>query len=239
MDKKLNEVINLNDIVLDILKDDLKNFEKIIEINKVEKPSYFDKTLSLIKDSTDLNEVVGELGKLFDHLASDNDLDLAILTQQFLQRYTFFLQTIADYDQFSGNFSANMINGHNTAEIFQAIFVPFFSEQINLYYENLKKGLQIYDVKDWSKTVDKELKEYLNKGLEQKDFITKIQDVEDLINYLSDPQKLYKELNISFTEPNDPSKEAFLAQLSQFKIILQSIDILVEHVIKAVDKVAG
>ncbi|WP_026389813.1 hypothetical protein [[Acholeplasma] multilocale] len=225
--EKFNEIISIERISLDLLEKDYlilkglkdQGFETTVE---------FEEGIQRLSEVTTLIQVVDVLGSLFDKLAEAKQFDLAMIIQQFLQRYAYLAATNNDYLNYSDEFTAELIN-EDPAFTFLDVFAPFFSSQINFYVGNYINTMNNYPLHEWSNGVKDKLALYTSEVITSDQIGEKLQMMEEFTIYLQDLKNLYAEINPA---DNNAEKQVFLTQTNEMKIILQSLDMLVKEVLE-------
>ncbi|AXK51182.1 hypothetical protein [Spiroplasma alleghenense] len=233
MSQKINEVINFKPIIREIILDDLKSLKNnksndfIVNKGMVEE---FQKITKKVEPKDFLND----LEALFEKLAKEESFNEAMVISQFIQRYHYFYQTYVNYNNFTDPISAESIT--NPTATFESIYVPFFSKQIDFYFDNFLAIVRETKLSVWNEVFSTKLNNKISTALTEKDFIEKIARVEEFVLWLQ--TNSFVDLKSSSLEL-DSDQQIFLTQLNELKIVLQSVDILVERVLKRVVEVAN
>ncbi|AHI53907.1 hypothetical protein SSABA_v1c05000 [Spiroplasma sabaudiense Ar-1343] len=233
MSQKFNEVIDMKVIIGEIISDDYKslknNDNKDFAINK-----NVIKEFQKISTGKEPKEYLNQLEMLFEKMAKEENFNEAMVISQFIQRYHYFYQTYVNYNNFTDPISADEISAPATT--FETIFIPFFSKQIDFYFENFLEIIKESEIQKWSDDFSKELHQKINSIITESDFIKKIALVEEMVVWMqtnSFTNQITKDLEMS------SEQQIFLTQINELKIVLQSLDILVERVLKKVVEVAN
>ncbi|WP_338973108.1 hypothetical protein [Spiroplasma endosymbiont of Panorpa germanica] len=233
MSQKINEVINFKPIIKEIILDDFKSL-------KNNKSNDFLINKSVVEDFKKITskeepkDFLTGLENLFEKLAKQESFNEAMVISQFIQRYHYFYQTYVNYNNFTDPISAETIT--NPSATFETIYMPFFSKQIDFYFENFLEIMRDTKLSVWNEEFNQKLNDKISVALTEKDFIEKIARVEEFVLWLQSNSFVdSKSPNVNL----DSEQQVFLTQLNELKIVLQSVDILVERVLKKVVEVAN
>jgi len=229
----MNKKFEMDSIVKKIVDMDLKTIAGIKQYGYNIDPDT-SKEIAKIRDMDSLPDIINTFDDVMEQLIAEKKLDLAIFFDQFRIRYG-YIEMIAN------SLKASVLNQEKESgkeilwpEDFTTYYAVFFYYQIQkfcedfLTYVNNETQLQ-----DWNKTFYKELTIELNRLLTEKDVIGQLQNLEGWLKKYDNPELIFDLVNFDYNK-NDREKESFINHFNEFKLSLQTVDLVVDLMAKDV-----
>ncbi|AUF83579.1 hypothetical protein CXP39_02075 [Mesoplasma syrphidae] len=229
------EKIDLEEIALKIFQSEIKILDELILKTN---DSALDKVYQQLKnlyEVTSIEAIISNLAVIFNDLSSLKIYDLAIIFQQFIQRYLYFGETINNFKSYWEENKLNF-NDIQICNVFWETFAPFFNGQINFYTQRYLNLINTSDTLTCSSELSSILNQFCNSIIQNQDITQKIHYTEEFCNYLSDFKNIIMKINIDqVTE----AKEQFLNNTMEMKVATQSITIFIEKVVEKINNEQG
>ena len=215
-------------------------FEKVsvsLFLNDLEilKPYLTKDEISFVSKSKYLDEIVKNIEDIYKAVDLSSSLEKSAILENFLIRYKFLLTSNSEFIRFSNEIGPVDINW-DLAQFLTGIYIPFFNQQLNYYTVQYLEVVNKYDVESWSEKLFLQLRVYLNEIITSDDFIEKLEKVEGFTFLLSNKELFDEELKL---DNIDKLKEEFLVQTNETKIILQTINSMIQKIIEEIYKLKG
>jgi len=229
----MNENFELNKIINQIVEIDLKTINGIKNYGYVLAPELINQ-IDQIKTVNSTHEIVKIFDEVMDVLQTEQQPELVIFFDQFKIRYT-YLDTIKQaLDASVTNYQQETGKTLTWPEAFTTFYIGFFYFQIRKFSEDFLRYVNNETfLNNWNTTFYETLTEELNAIILAKDVIGQLELIEAWITKYLDPEILFNLIDFNFEE-NIKEKENFINKFTEFKLALQTIDLIVDLMAKEV-----
>ncbi|AOG60526.1 hypothetical protein SHELI_v1c05750 [Spiroplasma helicoides] len=225
---ELNEKINLNNIIFDLYRKDSTNLvdSKEFNLSKNDKDELFSLALT-----DNLKSLFEGLANIFEKKLTSENFDLSLMLTLFLQRYNYFYRTEIQWVEYCK--TINKINFKDPGNFFLEYIASFFEKQIDAYNDNYCDILTKYSVQLWNKHFYSKLVSLTSNIKHANNFQKKLGETEELVRFLQDTKNIYSSLEGVGLEHE---KKEFLAHSNEIKIVYQSMNHLINEILKKIIK---
>ncbi|WP_027063255.1 hypothetical protein [Mesoplasma seiffertii] len=235
MTYNISQKIDLEKIVVAIFQSEAKILEDLIL--KLEDPNLDDiyQQVNVLTKVKFGEEIISGLTAIFKTLSDLKVIDLAIVFQQFVQRYLYFVGTIKDFNNYCET-NNSAFKDLEDQQLFSNVVALFFNGQIDYYTQRYLNLVNTSELTAWSPELSAILNQFCNNIIQNDDIIQKLHYLEGLSNYLSDFNNFLAKIDI---EQNSEAKEQFLNNTLEMKVVTQSITTLIEKVVEQINITKG
>lgn len=231
MERKIDEIINFEKIILLILNEDIHKVIDVMETTDFKPTKEFIQTLRQLANTNDLDEAILIMDKLLQLLIKTHQSNLSVIMMQFKTRYVFYQMLNIDYLNYVKEFQLTLLEG-DLDFIFKNIFGPLFKYELNFYLTDYLEFIKQMPIEPWNVKLNEDLKKLVGQSLEPSIFKDKLSRVEQLINYLKNLGNLYTDFN------KNENQMDFASETNVLETNLISAHILIERVMSTL-KVAN
>ncbi|AGR42125.1 hypothetical protein [Spiroplasma diminutum] len=221
---KLIDKINLKKIIFSLYKKDLFGL-----LNKQEFKFDEDQKNELIAlGQTDDCKILFEgINNFFEKNINNDPIELSLMLTLILQRYNYFYKAEMDWKEYCINYEN--INQKDPGEFFLTYISEFFDKQIDLYNNSYLEIVEDFNIEKWNQKFANDIKILINNISSSTDFQDKLLNCEKMVFFLQDTKNIYSSLESVGLENE---KQQFLAHTNELKIIFQSLNHLVNEILK-------
>jgi len=233
----MNKKFEINTIINQIVNLDLQTINGLQQYGYTLDDPTMNK-LNQINNFSSVHEIVNTFDEVSNQL-KDKQPELAMFFNQFKIRYTYI-------DTISQSLTASTIS--HEKEIGQEITWPegFTSFYIAFFYFQMKKFAEEFlmyinnetYLSTWNSTFATNLLDELNEIIMSRDIINQLELIELWISKYADPEMLFNLIDFNNQE-NIKEKESFINHFSEFKLALQTLDLIVDLMAKQVKELEG
>ncbi|WP_339020182.1 hypothetical protein [Spiroplasma endosymbiont of Atherix ibis] len=223
---KLNEKINLNKIIFNLYKKDLNGLinNKHFNLNDEQKNE-----LIILGQTNECKILFEGINNFFEKNINNDPLELSLMLTLILQRYNYFYKTELQWKEYCKNFEN--IEQKNPGEFFLIYISKFFDDQIDLYNNSYLEIVEEFNIEKWNKNFSSDINKLLKNISNSSNFQDKLQNCEKMILFLQDTKNIYSSLESVGVENE---KQQFLAHTNELKIIYQSLNHLINEILKEI-----
>ncbi|AUB31630.1 hypothetical protein [Spiroplasma floricola] len=221
---KLSEKINLNKIIFDLYKKDLNGLINNKDFNLSDEQK---NELIILGQTNECKTLFERINNFFEKNINNEPLELSLMLTLILQRYNYFYKTELQWKEYCTNFEN--IEQKNPGEFFLTYISQFFDDQINLYNNSYLEIVEEFNIEKWNKNFSSDINKLLKNINNSSNFQEKMQNCENMILFLQDTKNIYSSLESVGVENE---KQQFLAHTNELKIIYQSLNHLINEILK-------
>lgn len=219
--------INLEEVLVNLFITDAAKVFKICE-TEVEKTEV--KKIMELVSIKKIDELYLNISNIYNEFVNSDmkseNHNLFIGVLMLAQRYNYFNTTYVMWKQLIED-NEELASLPTELPVDDVVY-NFFSEQIDIYLQQLLQLINNFNLQSVSDNLFKLLNEYCNSVIAIDDFLTKIEKLEEFVIFLQDSKKIISMLEGCFDEAD---QEKFLMNLSEVKLVFQSLDELVKVII--------
>lgn len=223
---KLIDKINLKNIIFNLYKKDLYGLinNKEFSLDTEQK----NELISLGKTS-ECKTLFEGINNFFEKNISVEPIELSLMMTLVLQRYNYFYKTELEWIQYCKKYEN--IEEKDPGEFFLTYVSDFFDKQISLYNNSYLEITYEYNIQNWNSKFANDIDNLIKSINNSNDFQEKLQNCEKMVFFLQDTKNIYSSLEGVGLEKE---KQSFLAHTNELKIIYQSLNHLVNQILKII-----
>ncbi|WP_342259222.1 hypothetical protein [Spiroplasma endosymbiont of Dioctria linearis] len=223
---KLNDKINLKNIIFSLYKKDLYGLlnKKEFNLNKEQKNE-----LIFLGQTDECKTLFEGINNFFEKNINNEPIELSLMLTLILQRYHYFYKTELEWRNYCNNFEK--IEEKDPGEFFLNYISKFFNDQIDLYNKSYQEIIEEFNIDNWNKKFAQDICLLIKNINNSNNFQEKLQNCEKLVLFLQDTKNIYSSLEVVGLESE---KQQFLAHTNEVKIIFQSLNHLVNEILKQI-----
>ncbi|WP_339033281.1 hypothetical protein [Spiroplasma endosymbiont of Cantharis rufa] len=223
---KLSEKINLKSIIFSLYKKDLYGLlnKKEFNLNKEQKNE-----LIFLGQTDECKTLFEGINNFFEKNINNEPIELSLMLTLILQRYHYFYKTELEWRSYCNNFEK--IEEKDPGEFFLTYISKFFNDQIDLYNKSYQEIIEEFNIDNWNKKFSLDICLLIKNINNSNNFQEKLQNCEKLVLFLQDTKNIYSSLEVVGLESE---KQQFLAHTNEVKIIFQSLNHLVNEILKQI-----
>ncbi|AUM62664.1 hypothetical protein [Spiroplasma monobiae] len=221
---KLIEKINLKKIIFSLYKKDLSG---LINNNEFKLDNDQKDELIALGQTDECKTLFEGINNFFEKNINSEQLELSLMLTLILQRYNYFYKTEILWNEYCSKYE-NLVE-KDPGQFFLTYISDFFDAQINLYNKSYSDIVEDFNIEKWNEKFSKDINKLVNNIDNSKDFQDKLQNCEKMIFFLQDTKNIYSSLESVGVENE---KQQFLAHTNELKIIFQSLNHLVNEILK-------
>ncbi|AGR41250.1 hypothetical protein [Spiroplasma taiwanense] len=223
---KLIELVDFRKIIFKFYEKDIKNFitSPDFEVSQEQKEE-----LEAIAKTEDSKTLLEGLDNFFNKYQESSSMDFNLMLTLLLQRYHYFNNAVIQWIGYCNDIKED-ISITDSGMIFMDYISEFFAAQIDYFNKDYLKSIQDFDVESWNKKFVEELKRILIEMTYNPDFTKKLEATEKMVHFIQDTKNIYSSLEGVGIEAH---KSVFLSQTNELKIIFQSMNNLINEILKA------
>ncbi|WP_144416876.1 hypothetical protein [Spiroplasma cantharicola] len=169
------------------------------------------------------------INNFFEKNINNEPIELSLMLTLVLQRYHYFYKTELEWRTYCNNFEK--IEEKDPGEFFLTYISKFFNDQIELYNNSYQEIIEEFNIEKWNKKFSQDIKVLLKNISKSNNFQEKLYNCEQLVLFLQDTKNIYSSLEVVGLEKE---KQQFLAHTNEVKIIFQSLNHLVNEILKQI-----
>ncbi|QHX36668.1 hypothetical protein [Spiroplasma sp. BIUS-1] len=223
---KLIDKINLRKIIFNLYKRDLTGLvgNPDYKLNDEQKQE-----LIALGQTDDAKTLFEGINNFFEKNINNDPIELSLMLTLVLQRYNYFYKTEVEWKEYCKNFEN--IQDKDPGEFFLTYIADFFDGQIDLYTNSYEEILEEFVIEKWNEKFAKDINNLVKNINSSQNFQDKLLNCEKMVLFLQDTKNIYSSLESVGVENE---KQQFLAHTNELKIIFQSLNHLVNEVLKQI-----
>ncbi|WP_338984277.1 hypothetical protein [Spiroplasma endosymbiont of Diplazon laetatorius] len=223
---KLVEKINLKKIIFNLYKKDLSG---LIANNDFKLNDDQKNELIALGQTDDCKTLFEGINNFFEKNIESDPLELSLMLTLILQRYNYFYKTELQWRDYCKKFE-NIVE-KNPGDFFLSYISDFFDQQIDLYNNSYSDIVEDFNIYKWNEKFSNDINLLIKNIRIFNNFQEKLLNCEKMVFFLQDTKNIYSSLESVGLENE---KQQFLAHTNELKIIFQSLDHLVNEILKQI-----